>query len=66
MMHELTDAQLDQVSGGQTDQGVATAFVEGGAAEVLNAFPGLLNATGKSGVTPPGHGTITAASVQTS
>jgi bacteriocin-like protein len=66
VMHELTDDQLDQISGGQTGQGVATAFVEGGTTKVLNALPGLINATEKSGVNPPGHGTITAAAVHTS
>jgi hypothetical protein len=62
-MQELTDAQLDQVFGGLTGAGVATAFTEGGTLEVLNAVPGLTTAVNKSGLNPTGHGTLTAAVV---
>jgi hypothetical protein len=56
----LTEAELDQVRGGAVGQGVATSFTEGGTANVLNAFPGLLNSTTESGLNPTGHGQITA------
>ena len=66
-MIELTDAELDQVSGGQTGGGVITAFtVQGGGrdAPVLRAFNGILNANDRPGPNPPGHGLTTAAAAR--
>ena len=63
-MIDLTDQELDRVSGGQPGGGVITAFtVQGGTldAPVLNGLPGLLNASGNPGPNPPGHGQVTAA-----
>ena len=69
-MIELTDAELDQVAGGQTltGGGVATAFIAQGGVPgeepVLSGFPGILNASEESGLNPPAHGTITAGVAQ--
>ena len=66
-MIDLTDAELDRVSAGQTGGGVITAFTvqaERGSPAVLNAFPGLSNATAQPGPNPPGHGQTTAAAAQ--
>ncbi len=67
-MVELTDAELDHVSGGQTEGGgVITAFFAQGGdpnAPVFNALPGLTKATNASGLNPPGHGQTTAAAAQ--
>jgi hypothetical protein len=60
VMLELTVAELDQVFGGVTGAGVATAITEGGTTEVLNAVPGLVKATANPGPDPAGHGTLTA------
>jgi hypothetical protein len=60
-MRELTELELEQVSGGAVGQGVATAFTTGGTMNVLHAVSGLTNATEASGIVPVGHGTITAA-----
>ena len=63
-MRELTDAELKQISGGQTGGGVITAFTaQGGGpdAPVLNAFGGLFTANTQPGPNPPGHGQVTAA-----
>ncbi|PPQ34242.1 bacteriocin [Rhodopila globiformis] len=63
-MHELTDAELEQVSGGQTGGGVITAFTVQGKglnSPVFNAFGGLSTANAQPGPNPPGHGQVTAA-----
>ena len=54
-MENDTDLVLD----GSPGQGVATALVTGGTANVLNAFGGILNATKQSDINPVGHGQIT-------
>jgi hypothetical protein len=61
----LTDAQIDQVAGGQmpepTGTGVGTAELTGGSEAVRDAaFPAIGLATTQSGIFPVGHGTITA------
>ncbi len=61
-LRELTDAELDQVCGGLTGGGVATAITEGGTLAVLNAL-GPIGAADELGNTPEpivGHGKITA------
>ncbi|HYZ23426.1 MAG TPA: bacteriocin [Rhodopila sp.] len=67
MIRELTDAELEQVSGGQTGGGVITAFTvqnKGLNSPVFNAFPGLSIANTQPGPNPPGHGQVTAAAAQ--
>ena len=68
-MIELTDAELDQVSGGQAGLGVGTAFLAQGGelppspetTPVWNARDNLSMAGGNTpSVLPPGHGRITA------
>ncbi len=61
-MREMTDAELDQVFGGLTGAGVATALTEGGTRAVLNAVDAIAAADEQGNTPEPivGHGTITA------
>ncbi len=61
-MREITDAELDQVCGGLTGGGVATALTEGGTLAVLNAVEPIRAADDRGNTPEPivGHGTITA------
>lgn len=65
-MTELTDADLDQIHGGAgTGVGTAATAQGGGLdAPVFNAFPAIVQASAETGITPVGHGTITASSAQ--
>jgi hypothetical protein len=63
-MRELTDAELEQASGGQTGGGVITAFTIGGTTNVFHAVPGITKSSTQSGLVPTGHGHVTAAAAQ--